>query len=275
MLQKRKIPAQVGLHTINPIFADLKNLGFTIPRDTIQWVHPLQTPRRVVVNNFGAAGSNASLLLEDWVESSTNRHQNGTRSAYVFALSAKSEEALKLSVDEYIASLRKVEPEKLLRDICYTATARRHVYDHHISLICSSVEDLTMRLESQKISESTPPKGFRSIGFVFSGQGALYKGMGQELFDTFPPFRDIIIKCDGIVQNVSSLSIIEFLSDKEKTLGNSSSTEYIITSQCACIALEYALATMLISWSIKPNYVMGHRYVNKRKVVLLSNSTLS
>ncbi|KAK8134555.1 polyketide synthase [Apiospora sp. TS-2023a] len=256
MLRERTIPVQAGLKNINPSFAELESSGFVFPRRTIPWKHSQRTPRRAVLNNFGAAGSNASLLLEDWVESpKSQQHRNPQRSAYVFSLSAKSEKTLRSAVDRHIGFLKKASRLPPLADICYTATARRQIHDHRISLACTSVDDLLTQLHRYKAIDSRPAQKVPATVFVFSGQGALYRGMGQELMSTYHPFRDIILSCDRIIQGLACPSIIPILTNEQVTWNE---VEEIIAWQCACVALEYALAKMFMSWGVIPDYVMGH-----------------
>ncbi|OIW26903.1 ketoacyl-synt-domain-containing protein [Coniochaeta ligniaria NRRL 30616] len=269
MLRERKIPIQAGLNNINPAFSDLQSSGLIIPRSTLPWSHSKRTPRRAVLNNFGAAGSNASLLLEDWVESPKGHMQRSKqdeiqgRSAYVFALSARSERALQSAVSRHIKFLGKEERQPSLLDICYTATARRHPHDHRMSLACSSVSDLLTRLQryNNEAAASKPAQSVTATVFVFTGQGALYRGMGQELMSTCPPFRDIVLDCDRIMQGLGLAcpSILNFiLYDGQDGMNALTNMEQIIVSQCACVALEYALARIFMSWGIVPDYVMGH-----------------
>ncbi|KAH7141841.1 hypothetical protein EDB81DRAFT_899181 [Dactylonectria macrodidyma] len=269
MLRERKIPLQAGLNNINPAFGNLQGSGLSIPRRTVSWSHSQRTPRRAVLNNFGAAGSNASLLLEDWVESPKARMQRSKqdqdpgRSAYLFALSARSERTLQSAISRHVEFLGKEERRPSLVDICYTATARRHPHDHRISLACTSVADLLTRLQKYKAVASKPVRGITVTVFVFTGQGAVYHGMGQELMRTFPPFRDSIMSCDRIIQGLRlvSPSIVDFILYEDQSrirIDALTEMEQIIASQCACVALEYALARTFMSWGITPDYVMGH-----------------
>ncbi|KAK7978163.1 hypothetical protein PG988_005653 [Apiospora saccharicola] len=234
MLRERTIPVQVGLKNINPSFAELESSGFLFPRQTILWKHSQRTPRRAVLNNFGAAGSNASLLLEDWVESPKSQpHRIPKRSAYVFSLSAKSEKALRSAVDRHIGFLTKASRLPSLADICYTATARRQIHDHRISLACTSVDDLLTQLHRYKAIDSHPAQKVPATVFVFSGQGALYRGMGQELMSTYPPFRDIILSCDRIIQSLDCPSILPILAHGQGRMDTLSPVEETIAWQCA------------------------------------------
>lgn len=269
MLRERKVPMQAGLNRINPAFGDLVSSGLMIPRRTETWNKSKETPRRAVLNNFGAAGSNASLLLEDWAEpprpdaQPNEQDKVEERSAYVFSLSARSERALQSAIARHADFLGKTNCQPSLMDICYTATARRHHRGqrNHISLACSSVAELLVRLQQYKVGASKPEQRLTAIIFIFTGQGAVYRGMGKELMGTSPPFRDVITSCDRIMQglDVACPSILGYIQCKDQDEVDAlTDIEQLIVSQCACVALEYALARMFMSWDIKPTYVMGH-----------------
>lgn len=271
MLRKKEIPMQAGLATLNPSLGDLERFGLIIPRRTISWDHSKKTPRRAILNNFGAAGSNASLLLEDWVEVSkpstvrNKRYAHKDRSAHVFTLTAKSEKALQSAVRRYVMFLSQEGQRPSLEDICYTATARRQHYDYRISFRCSTVSELMAKLERhQTFTAYTLARSVTATVFVFTGQGALYRGMGKELVNTCSQFRAVITRCDKIVQrlNLGCPSIIDFmLSEDQDATKDPYDTRQNIVTQCACVALEYALARTFMAWGVKPDYLIGHRYV--------------
>ncbi|KAF4443740.1 polyketide synthase [Fusarium austroafricanum] len=264
MFRENEIPCQVGLKNLNPALGDLDSVGLVIPKRNIEWKRSFGMPRRAVLNNFGAAGSNAALLIEEWIGKSSaqrsERKKTESRSSYVFVLSAKSERALQSSLSRHVEFLSK-QPRPSLDDICYTVTARRQHYDHRISMTCASAIDLLAKLQNCKMPVSQPAKRVSSTVFVFTGQGALHSGMGEELMKTYPPFKDIITSCDRIIQGPSLAcpSILNYImSDRKAQLEGLAYVETLMVSQCACIALEYALAQMFISWGVKPDYVIGH-----------------
>ncbi|KAK8066684.1 Orsellinic acid synthase [Apiospora hydei] len=186
MMRERTIPVQAGFKNVNPKFADLESSGFIIPRSTTAWTHLHKTPRRAVLNNFGAAGSNTSLLLED------------------------------------------------------------------------SLGGLRDGLQMSSVRNSTPVPKASVTTFVFSGQGGIYQGMGAELIHTSPVFKDTVMTCEGILQELGFPSILSMFRDSETNSVPLNAVDAIIPSQCACIVLEYALARMFMSWGIIPDYVMGH-----------------
>ncbi|KAH6950062.1 beta-ketoacyl synthase [Fusarium avenaceum] len=259
MFRNNEIPMQAGLNTLNPVLGDLQSSGLLIPRQNMAWLPLKGMPRRAVLNNFGAAGSNASLLIEEWMGQKNKQDQAYSRSAYVFALSAKSEKALQSAVDRHIDFL--AESHAQLADICYTATSRRQYYDHRFSIACSSKGDLLAKLQQLKATSPSPARKVTSTVFVFTGQGALYNGMGRELMSTYPPFKDIISSCDRVIKGlgVGCPSILNYIqSHTHAHMDTLTNSEHLMASQCACIALEYALATTFITWGIKPDYLIGH-----------------
>ncbi len=94
---------------------------------------------------------------------------------------------------------------------------------------------------------------------------------------TFPLFREVIMSCDGIIQGLGYPSILSILCKDRGGVKALDGAEQIIASQCACVALEYALAKMFTLWGIMAEYVMGHRYVSAPEVFIYNKliSTVS
>lgn len=263
MMRMKEIPLQASLSKLNPLFGDLNKSGIVIPRKSQRWEYQRSRPRRALLNNFGAAGSNAALLVEERIEPKEIKTESEDRLSYVFNLSAKSREALIASVHSHQYFLASVSPQTQLKDVCYTATARRQLYNHRLSIICSTIDDLQTKLGRADLRNSQLTRNEGLVVFVFSGQGSLYYGMGKVLLKTCSLFRKFILQCDSILQDLGFPSILDFLHGKKETSSSSGQNEETVVSQCACVALEYALAQLLISWNIKPDFAVGHRCVFK------------
>jgi acyl transferase domain-containing protein len=272
MLRNKEVPSQAGLNQLNPGLGDLDAAGIVIPSRSRSWVQTSAQPRRALLNNFGAAGSNAALLLEEMLETEEGEQDLDDRSAYVFNLSAKSKDALKASISQHRQFFEQMSPQLPLRDICYTASARRQAYNHRISIACASMDDLRTKLEKVDLTTLKPAESSRGMVFVFSGQGSLYPGMGKELMDTSPSFRKSILQCDNIIQGLGFPSILNFLRNDKTVSRLPQPDDQIIVSQCACVSLEYALAKLMMSWKIVPDLLIGHRYLPPS---LLSSPCLS
>lgn len=257
MFRKSEVLKQANLTQLNPRLTGLKDAGMVIPTENRSWLHSKLQPRRALLNNFGAAGSNAALILEERMETPRG---DDDRSSYVFNLSAKNQDALQVSVQQLQEFLS--QSFSRLSDICYTASARRQVYGYRISIPVSSINDLQRKLGKINVTTIPPSKASTGMVFVFSGQGSLYSGMGYELMNTSLFFKEQILHCDAIVQGLGFPSFLSFLHKNTEAM---SVDDEIVTSQCACVALEYSLAKLFMSWNIVPDYVVGHRYLPSRQ----------
>ena len=256
MLKKKELVPQAGYTTLNPRLTALKDGRLAVPRERARWKQSqAYAPRRALLNNFGAAGSNAALILEEFRPYRAGSAER--RSAFLFSLSAKSRNALEMMVSSYEEALGSTKHSLL--DLCYTATARREIWDYRISLPCRSVEDLQRQLSRIDISKISPTPTKKNMVFVFSGQGYMHVGMGRELMSSLL-FRNLIDQCDRIVCGLGFGSVSHFLTSEKDEYGVlPDTTNYLIISQCAGVALEYSLAKLLMSFGTRPDYLIGHR----------------
>lgn len=258
MLRQSTIPKQASLNMLNPRIAGLVGNGILIPRTTQDWKQPSDLPRRALLNNFGAAGSNVALVLEEYTDSTSKKVGKG-RSSYLFNVSARNPSALKELVEQHKRYLRERGSELRVEDVCYTATARRQSYEHRVSFTCHSIDDLIGQLDSVEWDEPAHKELQEPIVFVFSGQGASHFGMGKELMETSCYFLDCVKRCDDFVQQLSFPSFLHVLQGTDNSGSSLSESDQIVAFQCACITIEYALAKLWMSWNVQPDIVLGHR----------------
>lgn len=253
-IRHRIMPAQASFQSPNPRLKGLDDGIMVIPTENRPW-KPSTEPCRALLNNFGAAGSNGALLLEEFQNSSPGLDgTEANRSSFVFSLSAKDSNALSRMITKHKEFVRTTQMLRLA-DVCYTATARRAIYSHRISLCCSSLQELMLKLENLQPETLEPNHALGPIVFVFSGQGSLYTGMGRGLFEQSPRFRQTMLHCDAVVRDLGFASFMPFI----QSASDLTDTDHeLVSSQCACFSLEYSLASLLMSWNIIPDFVIGH-----------------
>ena len=90
--------------------------------------------------------------------------------------------------------------------------------------------------------------------FVFTGQGAQWWAMGQELIQREPIFRAALESIDRRIMALGGISLIEEMTRSEDV----SKINDTHIAQPAIFGLQVALAELWKSWGITPSKVVGH-----------------
>ncbi|OTA80299.1 hypothetical protein M434DRAFT_401803 [Hypoxylon sp. CO27-5] len=144
-----------------------------------------------------------------------------------------------------------------LDQLAYTLAERRSrmlwrsfaVVDPAFETIMGSSNDQLPLLQTAKPVRVASEK--LGIGFVFTGQGAQYVGMGLELL-RYPVFAETMRRADLVLANLRcAWSLFKALKDQELL----DKPEY---SQPLCTVLQLALVEFLKSVGIIPRVVVGH-----------------
>jgi polyketide synthase PksL len=122
---------------------------FYVQTELADWKRKGTQPRRVGVSSFGAGGSNAHVILEEYGEYGAARSHDGASqvpSPEAFVLSAKNTDALRRYVERVVRFLD--GPSGLpLADIAYTSQVGRTPMDARLAIVASSVAELRGKLQ--------------------------------------------------------------------------------------------------------------------------------
>ncbi len=259
-LQHELIPRQLHFKTINPYFP-LDKYPLRIATEPIPW--KAGEGRRIAgVSSFGFGGTNAHIIIEEALKPKTVVN-HPERPVHILALSAKSEQALKDLANRYQRFFQQ-SPEINIGDVCFSANTGRSLFPYRLAVVGESIEKLRDRLAS--FAEGKDVTGIYSglvqserpakIAFLFTGQGAQYPGMGRELYETQPTFKEALDRCSEILNATLPVPLLSVLfSDNEEQAALIHETLY---TQTSLFALEYAMAELWRSWGIEPDYVYGH-----------------
>jgi monodictyphenone polyketide synthase len=258
MLDKQTIPRHIGIKTaINPAFPkDLDKRNLHIPYKETPWLQFQGKKRLAVLNNFGASGSNTSILIEEAPERAVSVLAD-PRLTHVVAVSAKSKASLKGNLERLIRYLD-AHPNVSLPDLAYTTTARRQHHNYRVAVATSDVSQLKRQLGTflQGADNHKPiaPQGAPTVVFAFTGQGASHRSMDLALFRDVPAFRSQLLHLDSLCQAQGFPTIIPAI---DGTFPHSYAHSPVVT-QLALVCIEMALAGYWESLGVRPDVVIGH-----------------
>ncbi|KAL9609780.1 MAG: hypothetical protein Q9167_005476 [Letrouitia subvulpina] len=253
-LERGQIPAQK--HFINPN----PNVNFTsinIPTSLINWPPTKNGIRRAAVNSFGFGGTNCHAVLEYFPLTAPVSRE--TSRPFLFKISAASEFSLQRLATIYADYVSTSQPT--LDRLAYTLFVRRSTLKKSLFLIATNHGDFVEKLRSCQTGStriySRVSLPSQSIGFVFTGQGAQWAGMGKQLCTHSAIFADVINQCD---HELSLLSDKPEWSIREEMCkpAEASRLSFSIFSQPVCTAMQLGLVELFKQWGIRPTAVFGH-----------------
>ncbi|MCZ8241041.1 MAG: amino acid adenylation domain-containing protein [Microcystis sp. LE19-131.1A] len=273
-LQHQEIPPNLHFKTLNP-YISLAETAFAIPTQSQPWqIKPNSSAENGVerrlagISSFGFGGTNSHLILSEAPVTVKNNQQNGQklieRPWHLLTLSAKNEEALKALVrcyQKYLADHHEIP----LADVCFTANSRRSHFNHRLGVVARDRLEMLQKIENfsnqermrepKSINKKKKPK----IVFLFAGQGSQYVGMGRQLYETQPVFRQTLDRCAEILRPHLDQPLLEILYPADPEAETASFyLEQTAYTQPTLFAFEYALAQLWRSWGIEPAAVIGH-----------------
>ncbi|MBQ0969547.1 SDR family NAD(P)-dependent oxidoreductase, partial [Streptomyces sp. RK23] len=210
-------------------------------------------PRRAAVSSFGFSGTNAHVIIEQAPDpahpADTADTNPGDESVVPWVISGSSQQALRAQAEQlrsYIAERPGLRPA----DVAFSLATTRSVLEHRAVVVGADHDDLLDGLGELSLAG---PVVEGMSAFLFTGQGAQRVGMGRELYDTFPAFRNALDKVCAVLDPLLPRPSREVMWDEDaQTL---SRTEF---TQPTLFAIEVALFRLLESWGIHPDAVAGH-----------------
>ena len=269
-----------------------------LPLTPMPW--PSQGPRRASVNSFGLGGTNGHVVIDDaahyclqrGIKANHATSYNGETSSRndsslnqllspsstsgmprLVVLSAADESGIarvKASYAKYLANIihDSVGDVMYFEDFIHTLSTKRSLLMYRSFSIVDSPKAM---LKVMEVPTNKPARRAlqNKIGFVFTGQGAQWLGMGKELM-AYKVFRDSICKADaylkGLGCNWSPMGmylchsqcrwlILPATIQSPSYSANINDPE---VSQTILTVLQVALVDLMRSWRLFPAAVIGH-----------------
>ncbi|KAF5540999.1 polyketide synthase [Fusarium mexicanum] len=262
MVERGIIPPTHGVADLNPKI-DWKGWRVHVPTD------PTPMPRhlpamRVRVNSFGYGSTNAHVIVESPksllsmpqnYKYSMHGHSTKTKLAqgatnrsrpYLLMFSAHDAGALKRNAIAH----GKVAAKYSLLELSFTlANHRPRFQSKGIVITTPSTLQSTFADDMPGFIIGKKNEIARTLGFVFTGQGAQWAGMGAQLMTLYPTFLKAFRRMDLILEDLEdapSWTLEECLLENQAT-SRVGEAEF---SQPLCTAVQVALVQLLKVWGI-------------------------
>jgi len=256
-LNKGRIPPHLNFETLNP-YIDLRGAEVEIVTEAKAWN---STPgnRLAGVSAFGFGGTNCHIIVGDYVskEAEDQSPPKEDRPRHIIPLSTQTHDGLPLLAERYLESLE--DDAVSLADFAHSVAVGRSTLDARAFVQAADKSEAIAALHklvekgSKDSTEGQPLRRRNKVVFLFTGQGSQYVGMGRQLYETQPVYREAIDQCAAELQkyDVPLLDVLFAESD-------SVTIHQTAMSQPTLFATEYALFQLWKSWGIAPTMAIGH-----------------
>ncbi len=252
MLRHRMIPPNVNFTKPNP-YINFAKSPLRVPTKLEPWPED-QYPALAGVSAFGFGGTNAHLLVQE-APSRPAVHPDVERPIHLLTLSARSEPLLRELAAKF-ADYFSSDLLPSLPDICFTTNTGRSQFPYRLAVVTDSPEDAQEQLDAIRTGSNTagtvsaPDLALPKLAFLFTGEGAEYAGIGRQLYEGQPIFREALDECLAVGKDSGSRNAFSNLLTSPEELFSRGETGSI---QTALFAVQYALARMWLSWGIAPD----------------------
>lgn len=200
MMTHRIIPRQANFKTLNPCITSPNEDLIKVPTTNEEWTPGKRGRLVALVNNYGAAGSNAAIVLRQHVGANESRKTLFAKHTYPILLAAKTHKSLRA----YLASLKALkvddgeDPSKLVVSQLAHAINRRSnpAFEYRLALQAHDAESWNAAIHSAVASPTrTQLAPQKPVVLCFGGQTGKRPRISRNLYESCAPFRKHLVCC--------------------------------------------------------------------------------
>nr|UOS85799.1 non-reducing polyketide synthase [Hypoxylon rubiginosum] len=260
MMNKGYIPPQPSHSVMNPSINISQSDNMAITTKALPWQSDFKA---ALINNYGASGSNASLIVKQAPRlvsaSSPKGPATPTKTPfYITGFDEKSTRAYVTKLRQFIKAQATSGMKIGLEDLAFNL-ARQSNWALESSLIfsCQTVDELDQKLAAFEAGDSsltsiTPPAP-RPVILCFGGQISTFVGLDRQVYEEIKVLRDNLDKCDAICKSIGAGSIYPGIFQREPV-------EDVTKLQPMLFAIQYACAMSWIECGVRPAAIVGHSF---------------
>ncbi|KAL8382486.1 hypothetical protein RB595_006323 [Gaeumannomyces hyphopodioides] len=277
MVQHRMVPPQVSFGTMNPGVGAKPEDRVEIVTRLRPWDVPRGVPRAAIINNYGASGSNASIVV---TEAPTAQGRQGVVAApssgaggaacpeYPVRIFGHDERALKAYASRllrFLASARgRDESAKSMANLAFNLCRQSNpTLDRSLVLGAKSAEQLAEKLSSSleastgggAVVVSQSQKQGRPVILCFGGQVSTFVGLDRQLYESAALLRQHLSDCDVVCRSLPEGAGSIFPAIFQRTPISDP-----VKLQTMLFAAQYSCAKSWIDSGVAPAALVGHSF---------------
>lgn len=274
MMQNATVPKQANFTSLNPRIIRHLEDQVDIPRQTQPW-HGTS----VLVNNYGAAGSNAAFVIckppAYLLPDSVALRNKGQLKAFPCIITAHTEASLRLYCAALCTSLISGSLSKLdgmtLPDAAFAMAHRaNHSFPFSFTAISNSLFELTVALANpqpqvrdaltKKHAKRSPTDDISGTGkqakptvLCFGGQNRRLVGLHRDVYNSCIILRKYLDSCESICTLLGPQGFYPQIFSQD-------AIEDVVLLHCIIFSVQYACAKAWMDCGLRVDTLMGHSF---------------
>ncbi|KAI3333354.1 hypothetical protein F4824DRAFT_472200 [Ustulina deusta] len=259
MIQKGMVPPQASFSNINPAIGAKPTDHIKIPTSLQAWGTDF---RAALINNYGASGSNASMILTQHTGPPKARILEGSPGdKYPFRLCGIDDQSLRRYASAFrtfLGNKTYTESQFSLSNISFNANRQSNIELGRFLFLTvrSKVE-----LEQKLLQYESKDAGIDSVTYTeppptvlcFGGQVSRFVGLDRVIYERVAILRRHLDAVDHVVQDLNAGRIFPAIFETEPI-------EDHVRLQLILFAMQYACAQSWIDSGISPAALVGHSF---------------
>ncbi|KAI0202891.1 hypothetical protein F4808DRAFT_449551 [Astrocystis sublimbata] len=267
MMRHGRIPPQASFTTLNPDLPSIGDDKMAVPQNLLDW-NP-EAGRVACVNSYGAAGSNAAVLVRE-----KPSHPGAATAAaapvklakYPLFISANSTSSLAMYSRKLLSQLKEAAattttPATLLSSLAFNLADRaNHALPVRLAITVASLDDLETQLEAAAAGSTSAvispapgkPKPTNAV-LVFGGQESNFIGLSEDIYYTSQVFRHHVDICSDLLVSEGRASLFPVVFQRDPV-------QELVSLHAGLFAVQYASAKAWLDCGLKVAAVVGHSF---------------
>ncbi|MCJ1386714.1 hypothetical protein MMC17_009840 [Xylographa soralifera] len=265
MMQENYIPPQASFSKMSHYIKTLPTDMMEVPTTLRVWEEDYKV---ALINNYGASGSNASMVIAQSPYSNSGQASVPIRSSEVtasfpFWIAGFDARSIAAYSGRLLPYLQARKENITLADISFSVNRQSNrSLAQGLMFSCRSLAELDEKLSlialtsnQTEINSIGPVRSERPIILCFGGQVSTFVGLDRKLYDSVPLLRHYLDQCNAVIQSLGLDSIYPDIYSR-------SSISDTVKLQIMLFAMQYACAKCWVDSGLANKIVatVGHSF---------------